>query len=112
MTVISKNAVASAMVAIRRIIRYSLSGRRWPLSLRGFVGRLEEDVAVDSNIESVSSWNLNRRLNVQVTARDLGTGLAQFLADGTRGGLTCGWVRERALALPLRNAEGRGEQAG
>jgi len=73
---------------------------------------LEQDVAVYADGETVAGRNLDRRLNVEITSRDLSAGLAQFLAYGASGGLGWAGVREGALGGALRDLEGGAEDAG
>ena len=57
------------------------AGFRW------LVWRIEEDVAVHAHRELVPGRDLDRWLYVEIAAGDLGTGLTQFLADGSRSDL-------------------------
>jgi len=65
----------------------------------------EQNVAVYADDEFVARRHFDGWLSVQVLARDLGTGLAQFLAYRVGGGLP--WVRVSTGSLigSLRNLE-------
>src|ERR1035437_8369099 len=76
-----------------------------------FIRGLEKNVAVHADCEFVAGRNLDRRLYIQVTSRNLSTGLAELLADGASSGLSWRWVRESALATSLGDCERGGEDA-
>src|ERR1035437_3463321 len=76
-----------------------------------FIRSLEEDVAVHADCEFVAGRNLDRWLYIQVTSRDLSTGLAKFLADGASSGLSWRRVRESSLAASLGDFERGSEHA-
>ena len=72
----------------------------------------EEDVAVRTHSELVASRDFDRRLDVEIAAGDLRTGLAQILADGARSDLGGAGVHQDALVALLRDGEGGREEAG
>src|ERR1022692_5249589 len=88
-----------------------LQERLWS-HVDGLIWSLEQNVTVHAYREFVPGGDLDCRLYIQVTPRDLGAGLSEFLANCAARGL--GWRRvcEGALAVSLRNFYGCGEEAG
>ena len=72
---------------------------------------IEKDVAIYSNVEAIPDGNLNRRLNVQVSSRNLRAKIRGLLADCAPGDLRWAWIGKERPILILRNLGGRGEQA-
>ena len=55
----------------------------------GYIGSLEQQVPIHSNIEAVTDRHLDRRLNFQITAGDVGFDL-RMVSGGSAGGSLAG----------------------
>src|SRR5581483_3152255 len=78
---------------------------------RRLVGRVEENVAVDADVESVADRHLDRGLNIQVAPCDIGPQLRNLGADGACGCFARRWVAKHGPAPRLRKLKRRAEHA-
>src|SRR4051794_34055266 len=77
---------------------------------RGGVGRIEQDIAVYSDVEAIPDSDLNSRLDIQVSSRNLRAQVGGLLADRASRDLCGTRICEQRPVLVLRNLRGRSEE--
>src|SRR5579883_1648357 len=91
--------------------------KNWPCSglidtLVGGVRRVENDIAIDGDIEPIPSRYFDRRLNVQLPTEGLSSQLGQLPAHGTTDNLAVAGHRQNRSVPILRELDSSAEQAG
>src|SRR5438093_1038028 len=74
------------------------------------VRQLKKNVAVHPDIKSVADWNPERRLDIQIFARDFGTELADLLTNGTGGDFAGAGILKNGSAATLRKLKAGAEE--
>src|SRR4051812_39012559 len=92
-----------------RVVR----NQRLRICLHRLIRRIEQDVAIHSNREFVAYRNLDRRLDIEISARDHCTRLAELAADGGACRVANAWIGQAtSICLPLAKVERRIKHAG
>ena len=87
-----------------RVVR----NQRLRICLHRLIRRIEQDVPIHSNREFVSHRNLDRRLDIQIAARDHRTRLAHLAADGRACRIANARIGQAtSICLPLTQIERR-----
>src|SRR5258708_6314196 len=84
-----------------RRLPHTKSIRRSVKRRQGSVWRVEQDVAIDANVEAVANGDFDCRLYVQVTPCDLGAEIRRLLAHCASSNLGWAWIREQRAVLVL-----------